>query len=95
MQERADRWPSAWGFELETEHGAFAARVSNVSASGLFAKGVLPLAVGDHVRLTVMRAPIAAEVVRVTATGAALRFATALTPAQLENLRQYRDLACI
>lgn len=95
MQERAQRWPSAWGFELETDFGDYAARVCNVSATGLFAKGALPLEPGDRVRLTVMRLPVQARVVRRTRQGVALHFARALTPAQLETLRQYRDLACL
>lgn len=92
MNERADRWPSAWGFELSCDDGDFAATIVNVSATGAFAEGVLPLAVGTRVRLSAMQQPVSAQVVRVSIRGAALEFDTPLNPAQLQNLRQYRDL---
>ncbi|GAA4225663.1 PilZ domain-containing protein [Sagittula sp. NFXS13] len=92
MEERADRWPSCWGFELQTEEGDFAATIVNVSKTGAFAEGVLPFEVGVRVRLTAMREPVRAHVVRVSRRGAALQFDKPLTAAQLENLRQYRDL---
>lgn len=92
MQSRADRWPSAWGFELRTDQGDFAAKIVNVSISGAFAQGDLPLATGQAVRLSAMRQPVMAHVVRVTERGAALEFDRPLSAAQLENLRQYRDL---
>ena len=92
IKERADRWPSAWGFELATDDGDFAATIVNVSNSGAFAEGRLPLAVGARVRLTAMQQPIMAKVVRVNTRGAALEFDAPLSAAQLANLRQYRDL---
>lgn len=92
MNQRADRWPSAWGFELSTDEGDFAATIVNVSQTGAFAEGALPLSVGTRVRLTAMHQPVPARVVRVSGRGAALKFDAPLDAAQLENLRQYRDL---
>ena len=93
MKERANRWPSAWGFELSTDRGDFAATIVNVSETGAFAEGDLPLSVGDSVRLSAMAAPIGAHVVRINTRGAALEFDSPLSGPQLENLRQYRDLS--
>jgi hypothetical protein len=93
MNQREQRWPSAWGFELRTDQGDFAATIVNVSTTGAFAEGRLPLAVGDRVQLTAMREIVPAKVVRVNTRGAALEFGAPLNPAQLENLRQYRSLA--
>lgn len=92
MSERADRYPSAWGFELGTDQGEFAATIVNVSQTGAFAEGALPLSIGERVRLSAMHQPVTARVVRVSGRGAALQFDAPLSAAQLENLRQYRDL---
>ncbi len=93
MKPRAQRWPSAWGFELSSDQGDFAATIVNVSETGAFAEGPLPLAIGDRVRLTAMCQPVPARVVRLSTRGVALEFDTPLTASQLVNLRQYRDLS--
>ena len=95
IRKRADRWPSAWGFELCTDDGDFAATIVNVSETGAFAEGRLPLAVGSRVRLMAMRQPVPARVVRVGPRGVALSFDHPLDAAQLQNLRQYRDLSLL
>ncbi|EBA10326.1 PilZ domain-containing protein [Sagittula stellata] len=95
MKKRADRWPSAWGFELRSEDGDFAATIVNVSETGAFAEGSLPLAVGSRVKLMAMRQPVYASVVRISPRGVALSFETPLDAAQLQNLRQYRDLSLL
>lgn len=92
LKQRADRLPSALGFELSTPSGDFAATIVNVSPSGAFAEGSLPLSIGEQVSLTALQQTVGARVVRVSPRGAALQFEQPLDPVQLENLRQYRAL---
>ncbi|WP_425100938.1 PilZ domain-containing protein [Tropicibacter sp. S64] len=91
LQERSDRWPSAWMMELLTGSRSFHVRVRNVSATGLRFTGVRPPRVGVKVAFYAMGRKVQARIVRCEADGGALQFRHPLTPAQLANLRQFRD----
>ncbi|MFW2544168.1 PilZ domain-containing protein [Primorskyibacter sp. 2E107] len=90
LQERPNRWPSAWSMELFTGSARFTVHVRNVSETGLRFAGPRPPRVGAKVAFIAMGQKIQARVVRCEPTGGALEFRYPLTPAQLANLRQYR-----
>jgi len=92
MKERVQRWSSARSFQLVCAEGRFTATIVNVSETGAFAEGALPLAVGESVSLAASGEPIRAKVARVNTRGAALTFEAALTPSQIDDLRSFRDL---
>lgn len=93
MKQRAQRWPSAWTMELHGETGTHhVVTVRNVSETGLLFDGQ-GLSVGDHVKLQAMQQVVPAQVVRLSDHGGALEFAKPLSPAQLANLRQFRQSA--
>lgn len=92
MEQRPDRWPSSWAIQLTTTKGSVVVRVSNVSSTGLRFKGPRPPRIGEMVSFTAMGKTVPAQVVRREKDGGALAFHTVLSPAQLSNLRQYREL---
>lgn len=93
MQERAQRWPSAWTMEMHGETGqARIVEVRNVSETGLLFDGA-GFDVGDQVRLVAMQQVVRARVIRLSDHGGAIAFDRKLTPAQLHNLRQVRQSA--
>jgi hypothetical protein len=81
--------------ELETADGDFAIRISAVSETGLRFVGVTAASVGDAVGFSAMGRPVRGTVVRISADEGALRFDRPLDAPQLENLRQFRDLAML
>ena len=95
MHERAQRWPGAWAMEFATVDDDFAIRIADVSETGLRFIGVTAASVGDAVGFSVMGRPVHGTVVCIAADGGALQFDRPLDAAQLENLRQFRDLAIL
>jgi hypothetical protein len=91
MKPRAQRWPSHWALNLETEHGDYPVKIMNVSESGFKFLGELPAEIGQAVRLKAMGQTVQAHLVRREAAGGAFAFDSEITAAQLANLRQYRD----
>lgn len=92
MMDRARRWPSTWTVQLSTRDGAFSATVDNVSETGMFARGRVPMSIGERVRVKLNRGSVAAEVVRVRSDGIALRFLRRLSEPQLAHLCQITGL---
>ncbi|MCT4557540.1 MAG: PilZ domain-containing protein [Pelagimonas sp.] len=93
FKQRADRWPSAWSLELHGETGKAPVQIRNVSVSGMAYVGGPSLRVGDQVSLLAMQQEVRAHVVRLEEGGGALEFTQTLSPAQLNNLRQFRSQA--
>lgn len=91
MKPRAQRWPSHWALNIETDQGEFPVKIMNVSETGFKFIGDLPADVGQTVRLRAMGQTVRAALVRREETGGAFIFEGEISAAQLANLRQYRD----
>lgn len=95
MMERAGRRPSTWNVQLSTRDCAFSATIHNVSETGMFAKGRMPMPTGERVRVKPTCGSVMAEVERVRSDGVALRFPRRLSEPQLARLCEVPDLNAV